>query len=269
MGKGVVFEWLGYFTDGKLRKEFLFDQDSFEEVLLHNSDHVKDSRSSTFIKLHVSGGLGVGKSFLTGSSRIFTGSSRIFNASAVDGAGLSLVQHHQAMADFCHHLLKVESVGRSVFFALRKSAADRVTIGLIQSSRDGPVILLPSDQEAVRAALFGNPETWVPEMVPFLDHLLASAHPLLLKAHNETGFMPRFTEITGAPNFKSGLFYLREKMLNMEYDTKEKFYLATYQFFRAMKRYCEEMEKEAGAYLATPLPKSVWKYGNMHLHYLN
>ena len=48
-------------------------------------------------------------------------------------------------------------------------------------------------------------------------------------------------------------------MLNMEYDTKEKFYLSVTQFYRAMKRYCEEMEKEAAGYLAPPLPKSVRK----------
>ena len=52
-------------------------------------------------------------------------------------------------------------------------------------------------QESVREALFGDTDTWVPEMVPFLGQLITSAHPLLLKAHNETGFMPRFTQITG------------------------------------------------------------------------
>ena len=43
----------------------------------------------------------------------------------------------------------------------------------------------------------------------------------------------------------------------MEYDTKEKFYLAVTQFYRAMKRYCDTMEKEAAGYLAPPLPKPV------------
>ena len=55
-------------------------------------------------------------------------------------------------------------------------------------------------------------------------------------------------------------------MLNMEYDTKEKFYLSVTQFFRAMKRYCDAMEMEAAGYLATPLPKSVRKYGNVYLN---
>ena len=52
------------------------------------------------------------------------------------------------MAGLRHHLTKVESVGRSLFFALRKSGADRVTVGLVQSSRngDGPVIVIPGDQ---------------------------------------------------------------------------------------------------------------------------
>ena len=56
-------------------------------------------------------------------------------------------------------------------------------------------------------------------------------------------------------------------MFNMEYDTKEKFYLSVTQFFRAMKRYCEAMEQEAAGILATPLPKSVRKSGYVHLHH--
>ena len=56
------------------------------------------------------------------------------------------------LADLCHHLAKVESLERSLFFALRKSGADRadrVTVGLVQSSRnygDRPVIVIPKDQ---------------------------------------------------------------------------------------------------------------------------
>ena len=57
---------------------------------------------------------------------------------------------------------------------------------------------------------------------------------------------------------------MREKMFNMEYDTKEKFYLSVTQFFRAMKRYCEAMEQEAAGILATPLPKSVRKSGHVY-----
>ena len=237
---GVFFQWLGYFTDGTLKKEF-FAEDSFEDIVFNGLNHIK---GSVVIQVHVSG---------VGSKRLHTAGGqhgRIFRISK---------EKNKDIAGLCHHLHKVESLGRNLFFTLLRSDVDRVTVGVVQSSRDGsgPAIVIPDDQQDVRKALFGNVETWIPEMIPFLGQLITSAHPLLLKAHNETGFMPRFTEITGAPNFKSGLFYLREKMLNMEYDNKEKFYLATYQFFRAMKRYCEEMEKEAGDYLGTPLPKAV------------
>ena len=250
----VSFQWLGgplgYFTDGTLKKEF-FPEDSFEERVFNGLNHPKGSLPSvkgfSIIQVHVSG---------SKSNKLWTvcgDHDRIFNISR---------EKTRDVAGLTHHLEKVESLGRNLFFTLRRSGFDLVTVGFI-SSRNGdgpPVIVIPNDQVqvAVREALFGDAETWIPEMIPFLGQLITSAHPLLLKAHNETGFMPRFTEITGAPNFKSGLFYLREKILNKDYENKEKFYLATYQFFRAMKRYCEEMEKEAGAYLATPLPKSVW-----------
>ena len=253
---GVRFQWLGgplgYFTDGTLKKEF-FPEDSFEEQVfngLNAFNHAKgllpSIKGSSVIQIHVSG---------VKSTRYIAehpDRDRFFNLSR-EKTG------NDVMNSLCHHLTKLEPLGRNLFFALRRSDIDCITIGLILLPLKGdcPVIIFPNDQQAVRQALFGHAETWVPDMIPFLGQLITSAHPLLLKAHNETGFMPRFTEITGAPNFKSGLFYLREKMLNMEYDNKEKLYLSVTQFFRAMKRYFEEMEKEGGVYLANPLPKAV------------
>ena len=52
----------------------------------------------------------------------------------------------EAKTDFGHHLTKVESVGRSLFFVLRKSGHDRVTIGLVVSSGAGPAVVIPGDQ---------------------------------------------------------------------------------------------------------------------------
>ena len=46
---------------------------------------------------------------------------------------------------------QVETSGHSLFFALRKSASDIVTMGLIRSSADSdtPEIVIPGDQESV------------------------------------------------------------------------------------------------------------------------
>ena len=52
---------------------------------------------------------------------------------------------------------QVETSGQSLFFALRKSASDIVTMGLIRSSRDGadtPEIVIPGDQESVVEKFF-------------------------------------------------------------------------------------------------------------------
>jgi hypothetical protein len=107
--------------------------------------------------------------------------------------------------------MQVESSGRKLFFAFSPSrgggddsaaAATEVTLGLIKSRGEKeedccPVISVPKDQHGLRTLLFCNADSWIPEVVPFLGQLISTGHPLLLKAHNETGFMPRFSEITG------------------------------------------------------------------------
>jgi hypothetical protein len=187
--------------------------------------------------------------------------------------------------------MQVESSGRKLFFAFSPScgggddsaaAATEVTLGLIKSRGEKeedccPVISVPKDQHGLRTLLFCNADSWIPEVVPFLGQLISTGHPLLLKAHNETGFMPRFSEITGrvyiesllkgrcyitylcvgARPYKSGLFYLRERLLNCEFKTKAEFYHAAILFYQHMKRYCEVMERTAGRHLAPPLPKQV------------
>ena len=78
VGKGVIFQWLGYFTDGKLKKQFFFDQESFEEYLHLNSDHIEGSR----VQLHISG---------VGSSRILRNNSSSWRFS-VDASARDLIQ---------------------------------------------------------------------------------------------------------------------------------------------------------------------------------
>ena len=204
---GVTFQWLGgpmgYFTDGTLKKEF-FLEDYLEDILFQGDmeGSYPVFKKSTLIQLHVSGAKSKRLPTFNGEhDTIFDmqTSSNIFrNISEKSSKDLT---------SLCHHMVIVESLGRNLFFAVRKSGADRVTIGLVQMTPDGkgPQIVVPQDQESVRLALFGDPETWVPEMIPFLGQLITTADPLLLKAHNETGFMPHFTQITGM-YFKSFQF---------------------------------------------------------------
>ncbi len=117
--------------------------------------------------------------------------------------------------------MQYEDHGRTLFFVLAHtkgaSAGDTseassssacgvdnapvgVTVGLVKSRAAGddcPVVVVPKDQQGIRELLFGDKNSWIPVVMPFLGRLITSSHPLLLKAHNETGFMPNFTEITG------------------------------------------------------------------------